>query len=425
MQVTKEQLDPCKIQLTIEVDADQAMKAVDEVYREFSQSKAIPGFRKGKAPRAILERVVLPEAVKERAIEIMISPAYFDAIEQEKIEPYADPHVEIVKYESGEPFSFKAEIPLPPQVKLGEYKGIKVEKRKVDITDEDVDAQLKYLQESRATTEKVEGRGLQTTDVAIADISSAPVGEEMPAARRSFLQMGGNMPGFDENIIGMNPGERKVFELTYPEDFADKDVAGKKFSFDVAIETIRERKMPEIDDEFAKTVGDFETVDALKEDIRKHLLQSAEEAAEREVEHKIVDEIVFRSEIFFPDVMVNHEVHHDLEDLHARLERQGMTIEQYLKRIDKSQEDFIKEMREEAAKGIKNGLALGDVIEAEKLEVTDEDVDAEIAGIAEKSGADAASVEEYLKKQGGRPSLRSSMLNKKVFDFLKSVSEIS
>lgn len=426
MQVTVERQDPCEVELKIEIGAEKVAQTIEKVYGEFSKTTSVPGFRKGKTPRAILERYVSPESVKRRAVEHMVPPAYSEAIKQENIEPYADPDFDdIGEVDAAQPFTFKAKVPLPPKVELGEYKGIKVERRKVKITDEEVDAQLKYLQESRATTEKVEDRGVQNGDIVIANISSALEGESMTEPKRSLVEVGNNIPGFDENIEGMKPGERKTFEATYPDDFSDKEMAGKKITFDVAVDTIRERRIPELNDEFAKTLGEFESVDALKSDLKTRMTEAAEKEADKEVEGKLVEEIVSRSTVNFPSVMVEHQLHHDLEEVDEELKKRKMTPEQYLAQLGKTEEEYISELRGSAGQGIKAGLALGEIAEKEQITVTDEEVDAEIDRIAAESNAPRESVESYMEAMGrGRSSLKNSLFNKKIMDFLKSVSTI-
>jgi trigger factor len=424
MRVTVEEQDPCKVRLNIEVDAETVGKTIDQVYRDYGKQAAVPGFRKGKAPRHLVERFVSAESVKKAAIQDMVGPAYLEAIKQESIVPYADPDVEVVQYEPGQPFVFNADVPLPPKVELGDFKGIEVERRKVEITDEDVDSQLKSLQESHTTAEKVEGRGVQAGDIILAEMASWAVGEEMPEPRRTAIRLGQNVPGFDEQVIGLNPGERKQFEIAYPEDWADKEMAGKSYMFDVSIESIREVKAPELTDDFIKTVSDFQTLDELKEDLKKHLIESANNAADREVEHKVIDEIVNRSTIHIPEVMVEHEVEHDVHELQERLIQQRIPIEAYLKRVGKTEEEIISHLRDEAAARLRIGLVLGEVGSAENIQVTDEDIEAEIDRVAEESKAERADVEEHVESHGGKDSLRNSIMTRKIMELLKSVSVI-
>lgn len=424
MQVTVEQRAPSKVELKIEVEAEKVAETTNKVYREFAQSTAVPGFRQGKAPRRILERYVKPESVRRRTVEMMIPQAYREALEHENIRPYADPELEVIQLEAGQPFVFKAKVPLPPKVELGEYKGIEVKRPEVKVTDADVEARLKYLQESRTTAKKVEDRGVQIGDIVVADIASAVQGEEKGAPKRSLVDVGTNVPGFDANVVGLKPGERKVFTVEYPKDFPDKEMAEKKVDFDVAVEAIREREVPELNDDFAKAIGDFKTLADLREDIRARLAASAEQEADREVERKIVDETVARSKVDFPDVLVEHEMGHDLEDIKRRLDRQGLSLEQYLQQIGQTQDQFLSELREAVTRRVRIGLVLVEIANVEKTDVADEEVDAEIERIAADSKATRESVEAYIEARGGRSSLRNSLLTRKITDHLRSVSKI-
>jgi trigger factor len=423
MQVAVEQLDPCKLALTVELDAEKVAETIEKVFNEYGNRTTIPGFRKGKAPRQLIESRISPEYIREAAIDELVPDAYFQALKDKDIHPYASPEVEIVEFEPGKPFIFKAMVPLPPKVELGEYKGIKIERSKVKITDKDVKDQLKYLQESKATSKKVEDRGVQTGDILIASISSVVEGQEKTAPRRSLVEVGANVPEFDEKIIGLNPGEQRTFTVEYPKDHPEQEMAGKKVEFDVSAEDIREREIPELNDEFAKAMG-FETLAKLRQDVKARMTAAAEENADREVERKMVDEIVTRSKISCPDVLIEHEIGHDIEEIQARLEKQGLNLELYLKQIGKTQDEMISELREAATRRVHTGLVLGEVSEAEKMDIADEEVDAEIERMAAESKATKEAVDAYIEARGGRIALKNSMLNRKLLDFLKSVSTI-
>jgi len=424
MQVTSEQISPCEVQLKIEVEPEQVAQAYDQAYRKFAQVASVPGFRKGKAPRQLLERRVSDDAVREEVRDSLITRTYFAALEQEKLEPYALPDVEIVKLEKAEPFVFTAKVPLPPKVDLGDYKGIEVEKSAVAVTDEDVEAELEYLRQRNATAEKIEDRGVKADDIVVAEMASAVEGQEMSAPKRSLVQIGGNVPGFDENLMDLKPGERRAFSLQYPDDYSDPELAGKNVSFDVSLESIRERKVPDLDDEFAAKIGDFKTLEELRADVREHIVSVRGNDAEREVDHKLIDEVISRSNISFPGILLDHEIHEELEEVEGRLRRQNVTMEQYLRETGKTQEQFMAELKESLTRRIKAGLALGRIAEAENIDVTDDDVEAEIDRMAAESKATRESVEAYIDTNGGRPSLKNTMLNRRILDYLRSVSSI-
>ncbi|MHB0913632.1 MAG: trigger factor [Armatimonadota bacterium] len=424
MQVTLEQLDPCKVQLDIEVEADRVAETVEKVFREYAKHTTVPGFRKGKAPKNLVARYVSEESVRQRALEDLMPEAYMEALKEKDIDPYGDPSVEDVHFEKDEPLVFKALVPLPPKVELGDYKGIEAKREKTKITDEDVEKELANLQENNATAEKVDDRGVGENDIVIANMSAVAEGEEPTEPRRSLVRMGENIPGFDEAVKGLKVGERKTFSLPYPEDFEDKDLAGKTVQFDLSVEGIRERKVPELNDEFAKKIGNFDSFEAMRASMKEEMEKSAETAADREVDRKIVDEIVSRSEVCFPDVMVEHELHHDLQEIQSRLSQRGLNIEQYLKMSGKTSEEMLAELREAAERRIRVGLVLGKIAETEKIDVTDEDVEAEIERMVADSKAPRESVESYIEATGGKSALRSSLLDRKIFEYLRSISKI-
>lgn len=423
MQVTTERQDACNVELKIEIPAARVAEAVGKVYKEYAKEAEVPGFRRGKAPVDLVKRYVTEDSVRRRTIEMLAPEAYNKAIEDEKLEPYTDPEMEIVEFEQTGPFIFKAKVPLPPKIELGEYKGIEVERPEVKITDEDVESQLESLRNSRATTEKITDRGLQTSDIAVAEIASAIEGEEMSEARRSLIEVGTNIPGFDEQIAGMSPGDRRNFTVDYTPEEGEEDQTPKKMTFDVAVESIRERKVPELNDEFAQAMG-LESLDQLREDIKIRLTASAEENADREVEVKIIDEIVSRSNICFPDILVEHEMEHDFHDLQHRLEQQGLTIEDFLRQTEKSEEDLIEEMKKTARRRVMIGLALAEIAEAEGIKVTEDDVEAEIQRTAEQANVPRESVETYLETRGGREAIHNGLMNKRLMDMLRSSAKI-
>ena len=424
MQITSEQTSPCEVQLKIEVEPEQVTEAYGLAYRKFARVTNVPGFRKGKAPRAILEKYVPAEAVQEEAMEYLVAHSYVEALKQEKLEPYAGPEVKTEELEEGKAFVFTAKVPLPPEVELGEYKGIELEKQAVGVTDEDVEGELEYLRQRNASAQKVEDRGVQAGDILIAELSSTVEGEAPSEPKRSLIQLGDNVPGFDENVMDLKPGDRRTFSVEYPADYGDAELAGKKAEFDVTVEGIRERIVPDLNDEFAKSVGQFETLEELRSDVRAHILSVRENDAEKEVEHKLIDEAISRSKVCFPEVLLEYDVHHELEDIGSRLSKQGVTFEQYLEQTGKTQEQFMSELREAMTGRIKAGLVLGRIAEAEQIDVTDTDLDAEMERMIADSNATRESVEAYIDANGGRTALQNTMLNRRILDYLKSVSSI-
>lgn len=425
MQVNVEQLNPCEVELNIEVPAEQVSSTKDKVYKEIGKHTAVPGFRKGKAPRAILERQVDPDRVRRYMLDELLPEAYAAALEENKIDPYADPEIDIVQLEDEQPFIFKAKVPLPPKVELGEYKGIEVERPEVNVTDDDVEAELKYLQESRAKIEKVEDRVVQTGDMVLAEMTATIEGEETAEPKRTLVRVGSNLPEFDEQIVGMSLDEEKIFSVEYPAGIPDESLAGKKVDYIVKVESMREVKLPELTDEFAQSLGTYQTVDELKADITKQLTESRNRAADSDVENKIIEEIVARSTVCFPGVMVQSRVAHELEHLREDLEKEGRSFKQYLEQIGKTREEFMEQLNQAISQRVTAGLVLGELAEKENLETTEQEVDTEIDRMAEEAKAGRESVEAYLEPRGGREALSNALLDKKITDFLKSVSKIN
>jgi trigger factor len=425
MQVTVERPNVCTVVLKIEVEPERVTKAIDDTYREYNKATNIPGFRKGKTPRAILEKYVPEAKVKEFAAEDLLPAAYQEAVDQEKIDAYADPDVKIDQFEIGKPLLFTATVPLAPQIELGEYKGLKAKREVAPVTDEDVDAQIKYILESHATSSKVEGRGVQTGDMIVGEIVSTLEGENKAPAKRTLITVGENVPGFDEQIIGMEPGQSRIFSVDYADDYSDEKLAGKSVNFDVKVESIRERNIPELDEEFVKKMGDFETVDAFREDLKNRMIAGAEESADEKVRKEIIDQIVSKSNVCFPDALLEHELEHELDDLKSEMVKRRVTPAQYMKSMGKTEEEFIADVRARVTHDLTRGLVLGKIVDVENLNVTDEDVEAEIDDLAEKSNASRESVETFLDTRGGKAQLKSTMIDRKLADYLRSVSKIT
>lgn len=424
MQVTVEEQGPCEVEMNVEVPADQVSSARDKVYKEIGRHTSVPGFRRGKAPRAILERHISAESVRRHLLDELLAEAYAEALEETKIEPYTDPEVEIVQLEKEQPFIFKAKVPLAPKIELGEYKGIEVERPQVTVTDEDVEAELKYLQETRCSIEPIEDRPVESGDIVSAELKAAVEGEEPGEPTRVRIKVGANVPEFDENIIGMNLDEEKSFTVNYPSDAPDEPLAGKKVDYTVKVERIHKLKLPEVNDEFAQSVGDYKNVDEMKAEIRSGLTQARSSSADNYVENKIVEEIVSRSTVCFPDVIVKSRVAHELEHLREDLEKENRSFKQYLEQIGKTREEFMDELNQAISRRVTVGLVLGELAKTESLEVTDEEVDARIDSMVEESKTTREAVEAYLEPRGGRESLENALLDQKITDFIKSVSKI-
>ncbi|HZO89239.1 MAG TPA: trigger factor [Chthonomonadaceae bacterium] len=420
MEVTAEQTDPCTIVLDISLDEQQVARTFDSVYREFSRYANIPGFRPGKAPRAIVERFVNPEKVRERALEKLISDSYFKAIQEEAIEPYREPRIEPTDLEDKKPYTYKAIVPLEPQVTLGEYTGLTVEKPVYTITEADVDRAIERLREGRARLDRVTDRGVEEGDVLIAELQAAVEGEENPQpARRQLVQVGQNsIPGFDQAVMGMMPGEERTFEAAYPEDHPDENLRGKKVTYTVRLSSISARKLPELNDEFAKQVAGVDTVEELRQRIREREERGASELSNQIAEGRLIQEIVNRATIHFPEVLVQEEVEAQFRQLASELRQRGMTFEQYLAQTGQTAEQYQQAVREQAVERLRSVLALREIARQEGLEVADEQIDAEFDRLLNEGKISEEDYERYKDNRGSRLRIANELVRERLHDFL-------
>ena len=424
MQVTKEALEPCQAVLTIEVESDKVVVAVDRAYREYGKYVSVPGFRKGKAPLSFVKQRVPEADVRQRTAEILVEPAYAAALEQEAVEPFAQPKLELVQLDmTATPFIFKAIVPLRPEVELGTYTGLTVERPKYELTDENVETQLQRMRERAADYPVVE-RPAQMGDLVVADLSAlVDIKPEAAEARPTMIEIGAdNIPGFDDQLLGISKGEEKTFVLTYPEDYPDADLAGAEAEFTISVNEIHEKKVPELDDELAQKLsnGRYQTVDELRREMRVDMEKSLIANAESEADSKLIDQILANSTVKYPPVLVESEVEDDIKELMGRLEQQSVTVPEYLERIGKTQDQLVSEITNAAARRIEIGLLLGKVSEAENLTLADDDLNAVLAERAQEERTSPAAVRAMLESNGGMDALRNRAQAKKVLDFLRS-----
>ncbi|MGI4788825.1 MAG: trigger factor [Janthinobacterium lividum] len=423
MQVTKEPLDPCQVALTIEVESDKVVQAVDRAYREYSKYVSVPGFRKGKAPMTFVKQRVPETDVRQRAAELLVEPAYAAAIEQENIEPFAQPKLELLQLEFAEkPFIFKAIVPLRPEVELGPYTGLTVEKNKYELSDENVDTQMQRMRERAAEYPIVE-RPVQMGDLVVADLSAlVDIRPEASESRPTMIEIGAdNIPGFDEQLIGMAVDEEKVFTLTYPETYPDTELANEEAEFTVRINEVHEKQIPELDDELAKKLsnGRYETVEQFRTELKADMEKSLVANSESEADSKLIDQIIAGSVIKYPPVLVEAEVDDEVKELLARIERQGVSLEDYLQQVGRTREQLVAEFTEAAKKRIEIGLLLGKVADVESLMLVDADVEATLAERAAEERTSPAAIRAMLETSGGMEALRNRAQAKKVLDFLR------
>ena len=424
MKVTVENGENQQVTLTIEVEAAEVEKAINRACKRLSNRVNIPGFRKGKAPRKIVETHLGKEYILNDAFEYDLAPKSFDkALDEQKIQPVTRPNIDIVTLEEGNDLVFKATVTPRPEVKLGEYKGLKVEKKVEAVTDEDVDKQLKAMQERQGKqVDAPEGAAVENGDFTTLDFEGFVNGEAFEGGKGKDYPLeigsGSFIPGFEEQLVGMKVGEERDVNVTFPEEYHAKDLAGKAATFKCTIHSIKRKELPELNDELAKKVSKFDTLDELKADIRKNLEHNAEHKAENEQRAAAIDTATDNITVDIPEVMIDNRVSAMLQEMAMRLESQGMKMEQYLQYAGTDIAKLREQYRDTAAKNVKTDLMLEEVAKAEDIKVEDKDLNAEVAGMAAAYGATPQQVAKIIKEQGRIGDLAASVLRKKTAQFI-------
>ena len=423
MKVTAENGENQQVTLTIEVEAAEVSKAVERAAKRLANRVNIPGFRKGKAPRNIVERNVGMDALLQEAFDLIAPKAFSDALDDQKIDPVTRPNIDIVTLEDGKNLVFKAMVTPRPEVKLGDYKGLKVEKAAAEVSDEDVEKQLKNFQDRQGKmVEAPEGAAVEDGDFTTLDFEGFVDGEAFEGGKGQDypLQIGSGsfIPGFEEQLVGAKVGEEKEVKVKFPEEYHSAELAGKDAMFKCTVRSIKHKELPEIDDELAKKVSTFQTLDELKADIRKNLLENAEKKAENDQKTAVIEQATENITVDIPAVMIDNRVTSMIQEMAMRLEQQGMKLEQYLQYagtdIAKIREDY----RETAEKNVKTDLMLEEVAKAEDIKVEAKDLDAEVASMAAAYGATPQQVQKIIKEQGRIGDLAASVLRKKTAQFI-------
>lgn len=387
MSLQVEKLEHNMAKLTIEVDAEEFKKATTEAYKKQKKNFNIPGFRKGKVPQAFIEKMYGPEVFYEEAANIIIPKAYAEEMKDCDLEIVSRPEVDIEQIEKGKPFIFTAEVALKPEVTLGEYKGLEVEVTVEEVTDEEVSAELVKQQEENAREITVEDRAIENGDIALIDYSGSVDGEKFEGgtAENQTLVIGSGsfIDNFEEQLIGKNIGEEVEVHVTFPEEYHAPELAGKPAVFEVKINGIKVKELPVIDDEFASEVSEFDTLDEYKADIRAKLVEQKEKAAQTEKENKVVDKAVENASMDIPEAMIEEQTNQMAQEFAQNLSYQGLQLEQYFQFTGMTQEKFMEDLKPQAKKRIESRLLLEAVVAAENIEATDDELNAEIAKMAE------------------------------------------
>lgn len=423
VKVTKEKIPESQIVLTIEVPQERLEGALDSAYRRLARRAKIPGFRPGKAPRALVERHYGREALVDEALDRLVPEVYREAVQSdEEIEPIGLPRLEV---ETVEPLVVKATIPVKPTVELGDYRSVRVERPQVEVDPERVERVLEDLRRRYATLEPVD-RPVQWGDVVRADLRAEASGRTIVDEEDvEFKLIEGrvvSLPGLAERIVGATKGSTLEFDLTIPDDIADERLAGKPAHYRVAINEVKQEILPDLNDDFAREVGEgFPSLQALRERIEADIRAGEEARAEREYQDRILDELLKRATIEYPPVLLDREMDHLIRD-HLGHDVERSDFQRYLQRIGKTEEQFLAELRPIADDRVRRSLVLTAVAEAERIEVSDGEIDAEIERLAASSGADPAELRRMFDNEGGLRSVRNSLLTRKTLDRLMAIA---
>ena len=393
-----EKLEKSMVALTVEVSAEEFEAAVEKAYRKQRGSIRVPGFRPGKAPRKIIENMYGSGVFYEEAVNEALPDAYSSAVKEQELEVVGYPEVELLSV-GKEGFSFKATVAVYPEVTLGQYKGVEAPRAKVNVTDEDVDARLKEMAERDSRMVSVEDRAVAKGDVANIDFEGFLDGVPFDGGKGdSFdLEIGSGqfVPGFEDQVAGMSISEEKDIDITFPEDY-HADLAGKTVVFHVKVNAIKVKELPALDDEFAKDVSEFDTLDELKKDVREKMLAEREEAAKRAFEDAAMSKVAAGIQADIPDAMIEEQAKRFVDNFRMQLQSQGVPYEEYMKMTGMEEEKLLADARVPAEGQVRMDLAIAAIVKAESLEASDEDVEAEYNKMAAQYGMDVENVKKYL-----------------------------
>lgn len=408
----------------IEISPQEFEKGIQQTYLKTRSRFAIPGFRKGKVPRQIIEMNYGPEIFFEDALNEILPESYEKAIEELELEPVDRPHIDVDEINKGEPVVVKIHVDVKPEVQIGDYSTIEIEKVEYEVTDEMVDSEILTAQNTNSRMLDASDRAVKEGDILTIDYAGFADGEQFPGgtAENQELEIGSNqfIPGFEEQLVGKNKDEEVEVQVTFPEDYHEESLQSKEVTFNVTIKEIKEKELPELDDEFAKDVSEFDTLEEYKNSIKERLTKELENQEKVETENKVVEKAVELSEVEIPEGMIESQVENELNDFGYRLQMQGLNLEQYLELTGSDADGLKDQFRPMAEKRVNSDLVLEAIAEKEEIEVSEEDIDAELNLLADQyNQEDKDKFIEDMKK-GDLDFLKAGIKNKKVIEILKN-----
>ena len=427
MSLQVEKLEKNMAKITVEVPSEQFEKALTAAFNKNKSRFNIPGFRKGKAPQAMVEKMYGVEVLYEDAINEALDATYGDAVTESGLEVVSRPEIDVVQVEKGKELIYTATVAVKPEVTLGEYKGIEVEKASAEVTDEDIEAELKKVQEQNSRLITVEDRAVEDGDQTVIDfegsVDGTPFeggkGEDYPLTigSHSFIDT------FEEQLIGKNIGEECEVHVTFPEEYHAKELAGKPAVFKVTVKEIKRKELPELNDEFAGEVSEFETLEEYKNDVKSKLSLKKQKDADTENENHVVDKVVENAQMDIPEPMIDSQVNNMVNDYARRMQSQGLSLEQYMQFTGMTIETLKEQMKPQAVKRIQTRLVLEAIVKAENITVSDEAVEKEIADMAESYKMEVAQIKEYM-GENGIEQMKEDLAVQEAVDFLVAEAKL-
>ncbi len=423
MSLQVEKLEKNMAKLTIEVSAEELEKAIEGAYQKNKNKMSIPGFRKGKVPRKMIENMYGKEVFYEDAANALIPDAYEKALEECSEEIVSSPKIEVVTIEAGAPFVFTAEVALKPEVKLGKYKGVKVDKIDVSVTEEEIDAEINKEREANSRTITVEDRPVKDGDETVIDFEGFVDGVAFEGGKGENYPLtigsGTFIPGFEEKLIGAQIGQEVEVDVTFPEDYHAQELKGKAAIFKCTVKEIKEKELPALDDEFASEVSEFDTLSEYREDVKKKLEEKKEKDAKNEKEDAVIGAIIEDSVMEIPDAMIETQQRQMLDEFAQRIQMQGLSMEQYMQFTGLNPQAMLEQVKPQALKRIQSRLVLEAVVAAENITASDEDYQKETERMAEVYQMEIDKVKEMLEEnESAKKQLMQDLAITKAVEFV-------
>ncbi|MDE7286682.1 MAG: trigger factor [Lachnospiraceae bacterium] len=400
MSVQVEKLEKSMAKLTIEVSAEELEKALQNAFLKNKNKISVPGFRKGKVPRQMIEKMYGPEIFYEDAANELIPDAYEKAVEECGEDIVSSPTIDVTQIKKGEPFIFTAEVALKPPVKLGKYKGVKVEKADTEVTEEEVDAKINQERESNARNIEVTDRPVKDGDMTVLDFEGFVDGTAFEGGKGENYPLtigsGAFIPGFEEQLVGAEIGKEVEVNVTFPEDYQAEELKGKAAVFKCTIKEIKEKELPALDDEFASEVSEFDTLEEYKADVKAKLTEEKAKEAKNAKEAAVIEAIVNDSDMEIPEAMLTTQQRQMVDEFAQRIQMQGLSLDQYFQFTGTTYDKMIEQVRPQAEKRIKSRLVLEEIVKAEKIEASEEDYEEELKVMAEAYQMEVDKVKEML-----------------------------